>query len=166
VNGIELSFVDERFSFLPGPLKYLGASANAAFNNFDAPLIRMVIPGTTPPQSVYQRLPQLLNSTKNVVNASLFYNYDRYFAEVAFNHTGKMPISFDTTNRVNDQWWAAIDTIDAQFRIKLNQHIYIRLQGKNLTDSMPQKVVGPNQALNYSTLDNGRAYWAGIGFNF
>jgi outer membrane receptor protein involved in Fe transport len=77
-----------------------------------------------------------------------------------------MPISFDTTNRVNDQWWAAIDTIDAQFRIKLNQHIYIRLQGKNLTDSMPQKVVGPNQALNYSTLDNGRAYWAGIGFNF
>lgn len=159
VNGLELSLVDERFSFLPGPLRYLGASANATLLNMDAPMIRMS-------DGSYQKLPQLLNSAKSVANASLFYNYENFFGEVAYNHTGKMPISFDTTNRLNDQWWAAIDTIDAQLRYKINDHFYVRIQGKNLTDAEPQKVVGPNQAFNYSLLDNGRAFWAGVGFVF
>jgi TonB-dependent receptor len=159
VNGVELSLVDEKFSFLPGPLRYLGASANATLLNMDAPLIRMS-------NGSYEKLPQLLNSAKSVVNASLFYNYHKFFGEVAYNYTGKMPISFDTTSRINDQWWAAIDTIDAQLRYSITDHFYVRLQGKNLTDAQPQKVVGPNQSLNYSTLDNGRAFWAGVGFVF
>jgi TonB-dependent receptor len=159
VRGLELSLVDERFSFLPGPLRYLGASANATLLNMDAPLIRMS-------NGSYEKLPQLLNSAKNVINASLFYNYHQFFGEVAYNHTGKMPIAFDTTSRLNDQWWAAIDTVDAQLRYSINSHFYVRIQGKNLTDAEPQKVVGPNQTFNYSTLDNGRAYWAGVGFVF
>lgn len=159
VKGLELSLIDERMSFLPGPLRYLGASANATLLNMDAPNIRMS-------NNTFQKLPQLLNSAKSTVNASLFYTYDRYFAEVTYNYTGKMPISFDTTNRVNDQWWAAISTIDAQVRVQLTSSLFIRVQGKNLTDATPQKVVGPNQVLNYSTLDNGRAYWAGFGFRF
>jgi TonB-dependent receptor len=159
VRGLELSLIDERLSFLPGPLRYLGATANATLLNMDAPDIRMS-------NNTLQKLPQLLNSAKSVVNASLFYTYGRYFTEVAYNYTDKMPISFDTTNRVNDQWWAAISTIDAQFKVQITRNLYIRLQGKNLTDATPQKVVGPNQVLNYSTLDNGRAYWAGLGFVF
>ena len=42
----------------------------------------------------------------------------------------------------------------------------VRLQVKNITDETNQKVVGPSQNLNYSLLDNGRAYYAGVGFAF
>jgi hypothetical protein len=74
-----------------------------------------------------------------------------------------MPISFDTNNAANDQWWAGIGTLDAQVMYKLDDNIFFRIQGKNLLNGMPQKVVGINQQLNYSTLDNGRNYYAGIG---
>ena len=38
---MELSLVDERFTFLPGPLRNFGASANATLLNMNAPQIRM-----------------------------------------------------------------------------------------------------------------------------
>jgi hypothetical protein len=40
------------------------------------------------------------------------------------------------------------------------------VQGKNLTASAPQKVVGYNQELNYSALENGRAIYFGVGAAF
>jgi hypothetical protein len=40
------------------------------------------------------------------------------------------------------------------------------VQGKNLFDSQPQKVVGLTQQLNYSTLENGRAFYLGVGVTF
>ena len=49
---------------------------------------------------------------------------------------------------------------------KLSENISLRIQGKNLTNARPQKVVGVNQQLNYSALDNGRAIWFGVGASF
>ena len=77
-----------------------------------------------------------------------------------------MPISFDTNNAVNDQWWAGIGTLDAQVVYKFDENIFFRVQAKNLLDGRPQKVVGPDQELDYSTLENGRSYYVGIGVAF
>jgi outer membrane receptor protein involved in Fe transport len=49
---------------------------------------------------------------------------------------------------------------------QINENWSVRVQGKNLTDSEPQKVVGYNQELNYSALDNGRAIYLGVGATF
>jgi outer membrane receptor protein involved in Fe transport len=114
----------------------------------------------------FQKLPALLNSSKFVGNISLLYNHDAYSGQLAYNYTSKMPISFDTNNPVNDQWWAGIGTLDAQIMYKLDEHIFFRIQGKNLLDGRPQKVVGPGQQLNYSSLENGRNYYAGVGVAF
>jgi outer membrane receptor protein involved in Fe transport len=113
-----------------------------------------------------RHLPQLTASSKTVANAALLYNYDRFSAEVSYNFTSKQPISFDTNNAANDQWWADITTVDAQLRVRITKNLDVRVQAKNLTDSTPQKVVGLNQQLNYSALQNGRAYFAGVAFHF
>ena len=98
-------------------------------------------------------------------NVALLYSRDAW-SEVAYNYTSKMPISFDANNAVNDHWWAGISTLDAQVMYKLDDNIFFRVQGKNLTNSRPQKVVGSNQQLNYSTLDNGSAFWFGVGASY
>ena len=159
IRGVELNLVYASFSFLPGPLKGLGGRFNIAFVDFNAPSIRMS-------DGTFRRLPQLTASAHEVANAALFYNAGPFDAEVSYNHTGKQPISFDTNNAANDQYWAAIDTIDAQVRYSLTHNLDLRIQAKNLTDSRPQKVVGPTQNLNYSALENGRAYFAGVAFHF
>lgn len=159
VEGIELNLVDGRFTFLPGFLSGFGARGNIAFMSYDAPNIRMS-------DGTFRHLPQLTSSVRSVANAAIFYSYGRFIGEIAYNHTGKQPISFDTNNAVNDQWWAAIDTIDTQLRYVINPHLDLRFQAKNLQDSRPQKVVGPNEGLNYSALENGRAFFFGVGFHY
>jgi TonB-dependent receptor len=159
VKGIEFNVVESAFTFLPGPLAGLGIRANAAFMNFNAPYIRMS-------DGTMRHLPQLTASSRTVANAALLYNFDRISAEVSYNFTSKQPISFDTNNAVNDQWWADISTVDAQVRVRITSNLDFRAQAKNLTDSIPQKVVGSNQQLNYSALQNGRAYFAGVSFHF
>ena len=160
VDGVEFGIVKSRMEFLPGPLKGFGFSANATLISMTAPSIQMSDKVT------YRRLPQLLESSKDIENVSLFYNAGPWGGEIAYNHTGKMPISFDTTNAVNDQWWAATDTVDAQLNYRPIKGVELRLQVKNMFDDKNQKVVGPNQNLNYSLLDNGRAYYVGVGFAF
>ena len=113
-----------------------------------------------------RHLPQLIASSRSVANAALLYNYDIFGAELSYNYTGKQPISFDTNNAANDQWWNGVATLDAQVMYKLDDNISFRVQGKNLLNGIPQKVVGPTQQLNYSALNNGRAFWVGVGAAF
>lgn len=159
VQGIELNLSDVKFNFLPGFLSDFGASGNLSFTDFDAPFIRMS-------DGSFRKLPQLIASSKTVANASLLYSHDQWSGQLAYNYTSKMPISFDTNNEANDQWWAAISTLDAQIMYQIDENWSVRVQGKNLTDSAPQKVVGYNQELNYSTLENGRAIYFGVGVVF
>ncbi|MGA7712145.1 MAG: TonB-dependent receptor [Rhizomicrobium sp.] len=159
VQGLEIGLSDVKFAFLPSFLSDFGGSANISFVSMNTPQIRMS-------DGSFRKLPQLLESSKFVTNATLLYSHGAYSGELAYNYTSKMPLSFDTNNAVNDQWWAGIGTIDAQVNYKLDDNISFRIQGKNLTDSRPQKVVGPTQELNYSTLENGRAFYIGIGATF
>ena len=156
VQGIEFGLSDVKFDFLPDFLSDFGGSGNVSLISQDPPHIRMG-------DGSLRRLPQLMESSKFVANVSLLYSHDEWSGEVAYNYTSKMPISFDTNNQVNDQWWAGLSTLDAQIMYKLNDTISFRIQGKNLLNGIPQKVVGPDQQLNYSALNNGRAFWFGVG---
>ena len=157
VQGMEFGLSDIKFDFLPDFLSDFGGNANASFVSMSAPHIRMS-------DGTLRKLPQLMESSKFVANVALLYSNDTGWAgELAYNYTSKMPISFDTNNAVNDQWWAGMSTLDGQVSYKFNDYFSTRIQVKNITDSRPQKVVGINQQLNYSALDNGRAFWIGVG---
>ncbi|MGZ5928402.1 MAG: TonB-dependent receptor domain-containing protein, partial [Rhizomicrobium sp.] len=156
VQGLEVGLSDVKFDFLPGFLSDFGGIGNVSLVSENTPHIRMS-------DGTLRQLPQLMESSKFVGNVSLFYSHDAWSGELAYNYTSKMPISFDTSNAANDQWWAGISTLDGQVMYKFDETISMRVQVKNITDSRPQKVVGVNQQLNYSALDNGRGYWLGLG---
>ncbi len=160
IRGLELGLNYARLDFLPGMLANFGTSLNLTLIDQRAPSIQMS------DRVTFRQLPQLLESSNVIANAQLFYRYQRFSGQVAYNHTGKFPINFDRTNAVNDQFYRATDTIDAQLSYRIRPKVEIRVQGKNLTNETNQKVVGQDQALNYSLLDNGRAYYFGIGFAF
>jgi TonB-dependent receptor len=159
VDGVEAALSDVKFDFLPDFLSDFGGLMNASWLSEDTPYLRMS-------DGSYRKLPALLSSSKFVGNVSLLYNHEAFSGQVAYNYTSKMPISFDTNNAANDQWWAGIGTLDAQVMYKLNDNIFFRIQGKNLLDGRPQKVVGTDQQLNYSALENGRNYYVGVGVAF
>jgi TonB-dependent receptor len=160
IEGVELGVNVARLDFLPGRLANFGLTANASLIHMDAPSIQMADNVT------YRKLPQLLESAKDTENLIVFYHEGPFSGEVAYNHTAKMPLSFDRTNAVNDQWYRATDTVDAQVGYRIREGLELRLQGKNLTNETNQKIVGPSQNLNYSLLNNGRAYYAGVSFAF
>jgi TonB-dependent receptor len=159
VQGLEIGLSDVKFDFLPDFFSDFGGIANASIVSENTPHIRMS-------DGTLRKLPQLMESSKFVSNVSLLYSRDAWSGELAYNYTSKMPISFDTNNQANDQWWAGISTLDAQIMYKFTDNISMRVQAKNITNSRPQKVVGEDQQLNYSALDNGRAYWIGMGVAF
>lgn len=156
VQGLEVGLSDVKFDFLPGFLSDFGGIGNVSLVSENTPHIRMS-------DGTLRQLPQLMESSKFVGNVSLLYSHDAWSGELAYNYTSKMPISFDTSNAANDQWWAGISTLDGQVMYKFDETISMRVQVKNITDSRPQKVVGVSQQLNYSALDNGRGYWLGLG---
>lgn len=159
IKGVELNLVDKAFDFLPGFLGGFGGRANVTLLDIGAPDIRMA-------DGSFRKLPLLAQSATFIANAALFYNYKRLHWEVSYNHTSKQPISFDTNNAANDQYYAAIDTFDAQIGYQITRTIDVRLQAKNFTNAHPQKVQGPTQNLNLSLIDNGRAFYAGVAFHF
>jgi TonB-dependent receptor len=159
VQGLEVGLSDVKFDFLPDFLSDFGGLGNVSIVSEDTPHIRMS-------DGTLRKLPQLMESSKFVANASLLYSHDAWAGELAYNYTSKMPISFDTNNAANDQWWAGISTLDAQIMYKFTENLFMRVQAKNILDSRPQKVVGLDQQLNYSALENGRAYWVGLGVSF
>ena len=159
IQGVELNAADVKFDFLPDFLSDFGGAANVSFVTFDSPNLPMS-------GGVLRKLPQLLYSSKTVENFTLLYSHGPFSGEVTYNYTSKMPISFNTGNAVNDQWWRGISTVDAQVKYQVTDYLSLRVQGKNIFDSRPQKVVGPGQLLNYSTLENGAAIYFGVGLTF
>ncbi|HEX4636341.1 MAG TPA: TonB-dependent receptor, partial [Rhizomicrobium sp.] len=156
IKGLELGASDIKFEFLPEFLADFGGTANVSFVSQDAPHIRMS-------DGSLRRLPQLLEASRFVANVALLYSHDAWAGQLAYNYTSKMPISFDTNNQANDQYWAGISTLDSQVSYAIDENFTVRVQVKNITNSRPQKVVGINQQLNYSALDNGRAFFFGVG---
>ena len=99
-------------------------------------------------------------------NASLLYSTGPFNAQVSANRTGKMPISFATDNAVNDLYYAQTLTYDAQIRYAWDAHLSFLVQGKNLTNARPTRLIGPEQTLIREELDNGRAYYVGMNYVF
>ncbi|GGA45350.1 TonB-dependent receptor [Dyella nitratireducens] len=155
VKGLEFGATKLHFDFLPGVLSHLGATFNATLLDMDGSAITMK-------DGSQRQLPMLVGAAKHLLNASLLYNQGPFSAQVSANHTGKMPISFATDNAVNDIYYAQTQTYDAQLRYLYNSHVSFLLQGKNLTNARPTRVLGPDQSLIKEELDNGRAYYLGV----
>ncbi|MDF4005085.1 TonB-dependent receptor [Luteibacter sp. PPL552] len=157
VRGLELSLVKLHFDALPGALRGLGATFNATVLDMNGPSIVMS-------DGSRRVLPMLTGAAKTLFNASLLYTAGPFNAQLSANRTGKMPISFATDNPVNDVYYGRTLTYDAQVRYAVDAHLSVLVQGKNLTNARPTRLIGPDQALVKEELDNGRAYFIGVNY--
>jgi TonB-dependent receptor len=158
-QGLELGMVVPSFSFVRGPLSAFGLVANTTFADYNASNIRMS-------DGSFRHLPGLISSAKVLANVSLLYNHDAFDGRLGYNHTGKMPYSFSTTNSALDQWYGASDVLDFQMRYHFNRHLAVVFQAQNLTDNRPVRLTGPNVNIYSETLENGRSFFMGADFVF
>lgn len=159
IRGVELSFVQTRFGFLPGPLSGLGLSLNTTLMNTSPPSILMG-------DGSYRRLRNLIENSNSAVNAQLLYSLGKFDAYLAYNHTGKLLLFVATDILSNDRTLAPSDTLDFQLRYRFTPNFLMTVSGKNITNDRPQRLVGPNQNLLREELDNGASYWIGAAFKF
>lgn len=159
IRGVELSFVQTRFSFLPGPLSGFGLSVNATLLDTAPPSILMK-------DGTYRRLRNLIETANNAVNAQLLYSLGKFDAYLAYNHTGKLLLFVATDIASNDRTLAPGDTLDFQLRYRFTPRFLVTVSGKNITNDRPQRLVGPAQNLLREELDNGASYWIGAAFKF
>ncbi len=158
-RGIEVDAVVPSFYFLPGYLTHFGFSGNVSLNQYDPSVIRMS-------DGTLRRLPGLISSTRGIENASLLFNDGPWDGRLAYNHTGRMPYSFSTSNAGLDQWYGASDVVDLQLRYHVNKQLALVFQGQNLTNNKPVRLTGPGVNIYSETLENGRSFFAGVDFKF
>ncbi|WP_115514286.1 MULTISPECIES: TonB-dependent receptor [Xanthomonas] len=159
VRGVEFTAIDTRFDFLPGAWSHLGAMAN----------LTVLDPRTADVQmsdGSLRALPGLMESPKRSANASLLYDIGRFSARVSANYTGLQLLSAATDNRVNDRYYDAITSYDAQLAWRFTSKLRMTVQGRNLSNARLTRVIGADQQLMREQLDNGRAYYLGVDYAF
>lgn len=154
VNGIELGLLATRFSALPWPFNQFGATFNLTLLDMTPSLITMG-------NGARRRMPSLMESPKSMMNTSLMWGNGPVGAQLSYNRTGKTLITLSTTNSAQDVYYAALGTFDAQLSYRFSQRLGFLVQGKNLTDTKPTRVTGPNQGLLNQQIENGRAFFVG-----
>ncbi|MBB5736459.1 TonB-dependent receptor [Xanthomonas arboricola] len=159
VNGLELTAIDTRFDFLPGAWSHLGAMVNLTLLDARTADIEMV-------DGSVRVLPALMESPDRSANVSLLYERGPFRARLSANYTGKQLITAATDNPVNDRYYDAITTYDAQLGWQFTSHLRMTLQGKNLSNARPIRLVGLDQQLLREQLDNGRAFYVGVDYAF
>lgn len=159
VDGVEIGVSIPRFSRGPSLVRDFGVSSNLSLMRMTAPTIRMS-------DGTFRRTPQMVESAKRAANVTVFYAKGPFGANLSYNYTGKIPISFATDNAVNDLYYKASTTVDAQLRYRPVRAVTVLVQAKNLTNTRPTRVIGPSQTLSKEQLDNGRAYYLGVNFDF
>ncbi|WP_258072149.1 TonB-dependent receptor domain-containing protein [Xanthomonas arboricola] len=159
VQGIEITAIDTRFDFLPGAWAHLGAMFNATLLDPRTADVQMA-------DGTRRALPGLMESPKRRANASLLYDIGPFSARVSANYTGAQLLSAATDNRVNDRYYDAITSYDAQLAWRFSPQLRLTVQGRNLSNARLTRVIGADQQLLREQLDNGRAYYLGVDYAF
>ncbi|QHG85724.1 MULTISPECIES: TonB-dependent receptor [Xanthomonas] len=159
VQGVEFTAIDTRFDFLPGAWSHLGAMANLTLLDPRTAQVQMS-------DGSLRALPGLMESPKRSANASLLYDIGPFSARLSANYTGLQLLSAATDNRVNDRYYDAITSYDAQLAWRFNKQLRLTMQGRNVSNARLTRVIGADQQLMREQLDNGRAYYLGVDYAF
>lgn len=153
VNGVELAYV-QAFSFLPAPFDGLGTSLNYTYTDSKEDDTDFPLPGTS----------------ENTVNATLYYENDRFSVRLAYNSRDQFRL--DQGDGANFR--VELDQLDASMSYQLTDHAKLTFNVVNLTDKPFVLNVGAADADDYSTLsgDNfrdfelsGRQYFLGLRYD-
>jgi TonB-dependent receptor len=126
LRGLELGWT-QSLKFLPAPFDGLGVQANYTRVDGEAE-----IPG----RGTLDRIPEQVDQ---VTNLQLYFEKYPFSARLAYNFNGKY-IRTVGVNALNDEWFDAINTVDASLSYTLRRGWNLYLEGKNLTDEVTRRI--------------------------
>ena len=157
IHGVEAQY-QQTFSFLPGPLKFLGAVANYTY--IDNPIGQQINPNF---------ITGLEGVSKNIVNVAGYFDDGVFSARLAYRYRDGF-FRYVAGNRID----SGGDFFDVNLTLKLTDNISLLAQGLNILDAptivrhLPTAAAATapyDNLVNYTEY-NGRRIFAGIRLKF
>ncbi len=161
VQGLEITYVQDGFAFLPDALQGLGVSANLTLldGSFDLPVSAA---GQAVGQRPIRATSNLIQQPDSIFNATLFYSEGPFEARVSYNHIGRALQAANQDTPERDLYQEPRAQIDAQFRYSFPSGFDFVLQGQNLTEEPFEVRQGPGRAYLNNLFPVGTTYWVGF----
>ncbi|QAY77462.1 TonB-dependent receptor [Sphingosinicella sp. BN140058] len=139
LKGIELQY-QQPFSFLPGPLSNFGFIGNYTW-------VHSKVNYGTPEAPNYNRL---TGQSKNMFNATLYYEDDRLSARVSAAYRDRYLVGFPGGNGNSEEGVNSTLNIDASMSYEITKTLTFSLEAVNLTDEYNDRYVDvTNRVSNY-----------------
>lgn len=152
--GLELNVVKD-FDFLPAPLNGLGASLNVTLLNHDFKY------QTSDGMLFHPKT--MLGQANSVYNAALYYDYGRFSAKLAYNHTGlqmdQLNSNPDNISYVDDDW-----AVDFKASFSVTDRLAVTLNLYNIAGESEDLVTGRFQEQPGRESYFGSAYFVGLSY--
>jgi TonB-dependent receptor len=152
VQGLEISYNQDRFEFLPEWLSGVGLNANLTFldGSFDLPVSAA---GIANGQSAIRTTSSLIQQ--------LFYSRGPFEARVSYNKVGRALQQANSDTPERDLFQEPRDQIDAQIRYELGEFDIV-LQAQNITEEPFVVRQGPGRAYINNFFPVGTTVWLGF----
>jgi len=125
IKGAELAY-QQNYTFLPGLFSHLGSSINYTYADSES------IVNPDDPTDVFNGLP-FLNTSKNSVNATLFWEDDKTSVRLAYSYRSK---ALSQTTHFNSSLVRdARETLDLALNYAITDKLKVTFSANNLTDS-------------------------------
>lgn len=143
VTGLEISYIDDAFEFLPAPFDGLGVSTNLTLmDGEDGPA-----PGGN-----------LISQPDYLFNVSGLYNYGPFSARLTYNVVDDRP-----TSAVREE--GRYQQLDMQVRWQINDNFQAQIEGRNITNN-PRTEVFSDTGLVRAVNDFGNSWWFGLSYRY
>ena len=143
VSGIEISYTDDRFEFLPKPFDGLGITANLTIlDGEDGPA-----PGGN-----------LISQPDYLFNVAALYSNGPLSAKLTYNFVDDRPTSATRYEYHYEQ-------LDAQVRVQLTDRVQVQEEGRNVLNN-PRKFYDIDPDRLREVNDFGNSWWLGVSFRY
>ena len=151
VLGVEVSYTDDAFEFLPHPFDGFGVTVNGTYmdGNNELPDGREV--------------GNLVSQPDFLVNAALLYNKGPFSAKVTYNYVDDRLTSV-RGRAEDDRFEGAYDQLDLQVRWQLNDNFQVQFESRNLLNE-PRTTIF-RDGLVREINDFGNSYWLGVSYKY
>ncbi|MEM8988116.1 MAG: TonB-dependent receptor, partial [Pseudomonadota bacterium] len=143
VSGLEFSYTDDSFDFLPAPFDGFGVVANLTLiDGEDGPA-----PGGN-----------LVAQPDYLYNIAGLYEYGPFQGRLTYNVVDDRPLSSSRAELKYEQ-------LDLQLRWQLNENFQVQFEGRNITNN-PRKNFFYDTGLLREINDFGNSYWFGVSYRY
>jgi TonB-dependent receptor len=160
IEGLEIN-IQQPFTFLPGFLKHFGVAANYTY--VKSSVLYYLSAGVTATTTH----DQFVNVSPNSVNATLFYDDDRFSTHVSVAYRDAYLTALPFKAEVPDGNYSyATTNIDASMSFKVTDHFKISADALNLTNQAADQYSGKARKSQRVFSTTGRQFFLGASYTF